>query len=158
MQDFDNLIPGWFKTFVQVGNDLIWSQYLIGLLLTAGFFFTISSKFIQFRMLPEMFRALTEKPETLSSGEKGISPFQAFAISAGSRVGTGNIAGVATAIVLGGPGAVFWMWVIAFIGAASAFMEATLAQVYKVHDKEGGFRGGPAYYICLLYTSPSPRD
>ena len=98
-------------------------------------------------MLPEMFRALTEKPETLSSGEKGISPFQAFAISAGSRVGTGNIAGVATAIVLGGPGAVFWMWVIAFIGAASAFMEATLAQVYKVHDKEGGFRGGPAYYI-----------
>ena len=147
MQDFDNLIPGWFKTFVQVGNDLIWSQYLIGLLLTAGFFFTISSKFIQLRMLPEMFRALTEKPETLSSGEKGISPFQAFAISAGSRVGTGNIAGVATAIVLGGPGAVFWMWIIAFIGAASAFMEATLAQVYKVHDKEGGFRGGPAYYI-----------
>ena len=116
MQDFDNLIPGWFKTFVQVGNDLIWSQYLIGLLLTAGFFFTISSKFIQLRMLPEMFRALTEKPETLSSGEKGISPFQAFAISAGSRVGTGNIAGVATAIVLGGPGAVFGMWVIAFIG------------------------------------------
>ena len=72
LQDFDNLIPGWFKTFVQVGNDLIWSQYLIGLLLTAGFFFTISSKFIQLRMLPEMFRALTEKPETLSSGEKGI--------------------------------------------------------------------------------------
>ncbi|MGT0244169.1 alanine:cation symporter family protein [Staphylococcus aureus] len=76
-----------------------------------------------------------------------MSPFQAFAISAGSRVGTGNIAGVATAIVLGGPGAVFWMWVIAFIGAASAFIEATLAQVYKVHDKDGGFRGGPAYYI-----------
>lgn len=148
MSDFDNLIPGWFKTIVQVGNDLIWSQYLIGLLLTVGFFFTISSKFVQLRMLPEMFRALTEKPETLNSGEKGISPFQAFAISAGSRVGTGNIAGVATAIVLGGPGAVFWMWVIAFIGAASAFMEATLAQIYKVHDKEGGFRGGPAYYIA----------
>ncbi|MBE7341476.1 alanine/glycine:cation symporter family protein [Staphylococcus haemolyticus] len=147
MSDFDNIIPGWFKTIVQVGNDLIWSQYLIGLLLTVGFFFTISSKFVQLRMLPEMFRALTEKPETLNSGEKGISPFQAFAISAGSRVGTGNIAGVATAIVLGGPGAVFWMWVIAFIGAASAFMEATLAQIYKVHDKEGGFRGGPAYYI-----------
>lgn len=92
MSDFDNLIPGWFKTIVQVGNDLIWSQYLIGLLLTVGFFFTISSKFVQLRMLPEMFRALTEKPETLNSGEKGISPFQAFAISAGSRVGTGNIA------------------------------------------------------------------
>ena len=116
------------------------------IIINSRFFFTISSKFIQLRMLPEMFRALTEKPETLSS-EKGISPFQAFAISAGSRVGTGNIAGVATAIVLGGPGAVFWMWIIAFIGAASAFMEATLAQVYKVHDKEGGFRGGPAYYI-----------
>ncbi|AVP37004.1 alanine:cation symporter family protein [Staphylococcus felis] len=147
MRDFDSLIPEWFKTFIQVGNDLIWSQYLIGLLLTAGFFFTISSKFVQIRWIPEMFRALTEKPETLDSGEKGISPFQAFAISAGSRVGTGNIAGVATAIVLGGPGAVFWMWVIAIIGAASAFIEATLAQVYKVHDKEGGFRGGPAYYM-----------
>ena len=70
LKDFDNLIPGWFKDFVQVGNDLIWSQYLIGLLLTAGFFFTISSKFVQLRMLPEMFRALVEKPETLESGEK----------------------------------------------------------------------------------------
>lgn len=147
MRDFDSLIPDWFKSVVQVGNDLIWSQYLIGLLLTVGIFFTISSKFVQLRMLPEMFRALVEKPETLKNEEKGISPFQAFAISAGSRVGTGNIAGVATAIVLGGPGAVFWMWIIAFIGAASAFIEATLAQVYKVHDKEGGFRGGPAYYI-----------
>lgn len=147
MRDFDSLIPDWFKSVVQVGNDLIWSQYLIGLLLTVGIFFTISSKFVQLRMLPEMFKALVEKPETLKNGEKGISPFQAFAISAGSRVGTGNIAGVATAIVLGGPGAVFWMWIIAFIGAASAFVEATLAQVYKVHDKDGGFRGGPAYYI-----------
>ncbi|QLK86221.1 sodium:alanine symporter family protein [Staphylococcus sp. 17KM0847] len=147
MRDFDSLIPDWFKTFIQVGNDLIWSQYLIGLLLTAGVFFTISSKFVQIRWLPEMFRALTEKPETLDSGKKGISPFQAFAISAGSRVGTGNIAGVATAIVLGGPGAVFWMWVIAIVGAASAFIESTLAQVYKVPDEAGGFRGGPAYYI-----------
>ena len=101
MRDFDSLIPDWFKSVVQVGNDLIWSQYLIGLLLTVGIFFTISSKFVQLRMLPEMFRALVEKPETLKNGEKGISPFQAFAISAGSRVGTGNIAGVATAIVLG---------------------------------------------------------
>ncbi|MBU3872778.1 alanine/glycine:cation symporter family protein [Staphylococcus coagulans] len=147
MRDFDSLIPGWFKAFIHVGNDLIWSQYLICLLLTAGLFFSISSKFVQIRWIPEMFRALTEKSETLDSGEKGISPFQAFAISAGSRVGTGNIAGVATAIVLGGPGAVFWMWIIAIIGAASAFIEATLAQVYKVPDKEGGFRGGPAYYI-----------
>ncbi|MGV3032942.1 sodium:alanine symporter, partial [Staphylococcus chromogenes] len=87
MKDFDSLIPDWFKTIVTEGNDLIWSQYLIGLLLTAGLFFSISSKFIQIRWLPEMFRTLTEKPETLDSGEKGISPFQAFAISAGSRVG-----------------------------------------------------------------------
>ncbi|KRG10090.1 alanine/glycine:cation symporter family protein [Staphylococcus sp. NAM3COL9] len=147
MSNFDSLIPDWFKTFVQVGNDLIWSQYLIGLLITAGLYFTISSKFVQLRWIPEMFRAIGEKPETLDNGKKGISPFQAFAISAGSRVGTGNIAGVATAIVLGGPGAVFWMWVIALIGAASAFIEATLAQVYKVPDEDGGFRGGPAYYI-----------
>ncbi|EJG0097411.1 sodium:alanine symporter family protein, partial [Staphylococcus pseudintermedius] len=147
MRDFDSLIPDWFKAFIQIGNDLIWSQYLIGLLLTVGLFFSISSKFVQIRWLPEMFRALTDKSETLESGKKGISSFQAFAISAGSRVGTGNIAGVATAIVLGGPGAVFWMWIIAIIGAASAFIEATLAQVYKVPDKEGGFRGGPAYYI-----------
>ena len=147
MSNFDSLIPDWFKGFVQVGNDLIWSQYLIGLLITAGIFFTIGSKFVQLRWIPEMFRAIGEKPETLENGKKGISPFQAFAISAGSRVGTGNIAGVATAIVLGGPGAVFWMWIIAFIGAASAFIEATLAQVYKVPDEEGGYRGGPAYYI-----------
>lgn len=147
MNNFDSLIPDWFKSFIEVGNDLIWSQYLIGLLLTAGIFFTISSKFVQLRWLPEMIRAVLEKPETLEDGKKGISPFQAFAISAGSRVGTGNIAGVATAIVLGGPGAVFWMWLIALIGAASAFIESTLAQVYKVPDKEGGFRGGPAYYI-----------
>lgn len=147
LKDFDSLIPDWFKAFVQVGNDLIWSQYLIGLLITAGIFFTIGSKFVQLRWIPEMFRAIGEKPETLDNGKKGISPFQAFAISAGSRVGTGNIAGVATAIVLGGPGAVFWMWVIAFIGAASAFIEATLAQVYKVPDEDGGYRGGPAYYI-----------
>lgn len=147
MNNFDNYIPDWFKSFVSIGNDLIWSQYLIGLLITAGIFFTIGSRFVQIRWFPEMFRALGEKPETLDNGKKGISPFQAFAISAGSRVGTGNIAGVATAIVLGGPGAVFWMWLIAMIGAASAFIEATLAQVYKVPDKEGGFRGGPAYYI-----------
>ncbi|MEB7656681.1 alanine:cation symporter family protein [Mammaliicoccus vitulinus] len=147
MKNFDSYIPSWFHDFVQWGNDLIWTQNLIFLLLLAGVFFTISSKVVQLRWLPEMFRVIFEKAETLEDGRKGISSFQAFAISAASRVGTGNIAGVATAIVLGGPGAVFWMWVIAFIGAASAFFEATLAQVYKVKDKEGGFRGGPAYYI-----------
>ncbi len=85
MQDFDNLIPGWFKTFVQVGNDLIWSQYLIGLLLTAGFFFTISSKFIQLRMLPEMFRALTEKPETLSSVRRVFHHFKLLRLVLGQE-------------------------------------------------------------------------
>ena len=89
MQDFDNLIPGWFKSFVQVGNDLIWSQYLIGLLLTAGFFFTISSKFVQ-RMLPEMFRALTEKPETLSSGKKEYHLSKHLRLVL-VHVGTGNM-------------------------------------------------------------------
>lgn len=147
--NFDAMIPEWFKSIVATGNDLIWTQFLIGLLLLAGIFFSLSSRFIQLRWLKEMFRVIGEKPETLDNGEKGISSFQAFAISAASRVGTGNIAGVATAIVLGGPGAVFWMWVIAFFGAASAFFEATLAQVYKVPDKEGGFRGGPAYYMEL---------
>lgn len=145
--NFDAWIPEWFKMIVSTGNDMIWSQFLIGLLLLAGFFFSLSSRFIQLRWLPEMFRVIGEKPETLEDGQKGISSFQAFAISAASRVGTGNIAGVATAIVLGGPGAVFWMWVIAFFGAASAFFEATLAQVYKVKDENGGFRGGPAYYM-----------
>ena len=117
-----------------------------GLLLTAGFFFTISSKFVQLRMLPEMFRALVERPETLEDGKKGISPFKHLRLVLVRELVLVIIAGVATAIVLGGPGAVFWMWIIAFIGAASAFIEATLAQVYKVHDKDGGFRGGPAYY------------
>lgn len=145
--NFDALIPDWFKAIVSTGNDLIWTQFLIGLLLLAGIFFSLSSRFIQLRWLGEMFRVIGEKPETLDDGKKGISSFQAFAISAASRVGTGNIAGVATAIVLGGPGAVFWMWVIAFFGAASAFFEATLAQVYKVRDADGGFRGGPAYYM-----------
>lgn len=145
--NFDAMIPDWFKTIVSTGNDLIWTQFLIGLLLLAGLFFSLSSRFVQLRWLREMFRVIGEKPETLDDGQKGISSFQAFTISAASRVGTGNIAGVATAIVLGGPGAVFWMWVIAFFGAASAFFEATLAQVYKVPDKEGGFRGGPAYYM-----------
>ncbi|GAB3060399.1 alanine/glycine:cation symporter family protein [Salinicoccus sesuvii] len=145
--DFEGIIPDWFKTFVDVGNTLLWGDFLIGLLIVAGLYFSISSKFVQFRWFKEMFNVLTEKGEILPNGKKGISPFQAFAISAASRVGTGNIAGVATAIVLGGPGAIFWMWVVAFFGAATAFFESTLAQVYKVKDSEGGFRGGPAYYM-----------
>ncbi|AKG74160.1 alanine/glycine:cation symporter family protein [Salinicoccus halodurans] len=145
--DFEGIIPDWFKTIVEVGNTLLWGDFLIGLLILAGLYFSISSRFVQFRWFREMFYVLKEKAEILPDGSKGISPFKAFTISAASRVGTGNIAGVATAIVLGGPGAVFWMWVIAFFGAATAFFESTLAQVFKVKDREGGFRGGPAYYM-----------
>lgn len=147
LMNIENVIPEWFKSVISVGNDLLWGDFLVGLLILAGLYFSISSRFVQFRWFREMFNVLTEKAETLQDGTKGISPFKAFTISAASRVGTGNIAGVATAIVLGGPGAVFWMWVIAFFGAATAFFESTLAQVFKVKDQEGGFRGGPAYYM-----------
>lgn len=118
-----------------------YSNVLFWVLLAAGIFFTIRTKFVQIRMFPEGIRVLTEK-----SHDGGISSFQALMIATASRVGTGNIAGVATAIVAGGMGAVFWMWLIAIIGSASAFVESTLAQIYKQKDGEI-FKGGPAYYI-----------
>ncbi|MET3576791.1 alanine/glycine:cation symporter family protein [Bhargavaea ullalensis] len=124
------------------GNDLLWSYVLIYVLLGLGVWFTIRTKFVQFRLFGEMFRLLTEKRDD----KDGISPFQAFTISAASRVGTGNVTGVALAIGIGGPGAVFWMWVVALVGMATAFVESTLAQVYKVQDGDT-FRGGPAYYM-----------
>lgn len=123
-------------------NDFIWTYILIGVLLILGIYFTVRTRFVQIRLFGEMFRLIFEK----KSNDDGISPFQAFTISAASRVGTGNITGVALAIGVGGPGAVFWMWIIAFIGMATAFIESTLAQVYKVKDGDI-FRGGPAYYI-----------
>lgn len=128
-------------------NNFMYSYLLIYMLVGIGLFFTIRTKFVQFRLLPEMFRVITEKAPVGKDGKKGISSFQAFTISAASRIGTGNVAGVATAIAVGGPGAVFWMWLIALIGAASSFIESTLAQVYKVPEKNGLFRGGPAYYM-----------
>ena len=128
-------------------NTFMYSYLLIYMLVGIGLFFTIRTKFVQFRMIPEMFRVIKEKAPVNEKGEKGISSFQAFTISAASRIGTGNVAGVATAIALGGPGAIFWMWCIALIGGASSFIESTLAQVYKVKDGGGLFRGGPAYYI-----------
>ncbi|WP_338754279.1 alanine/glycine:cation symporter family protein [Bacillus sp. FJAT-52991] len=127
-------------------NDYLYTYLMIAMLIGLGLFFSYKSKFVQFRYFKEMFRVIFEKPTTSKEGEKGVSSFQAFTISAASRVGTGNLAGVATAIATGGPGAVFWMWLIAFLGAASSFVESTLAQVYKVKDKDG-FRGGPAYYM-----------
>ena len=123
-------------------NDFIWTYILIGVLLALGLYFTIRTKFVQVRLFGEMFRLIFEKKES----NDGVSPFQAFTISAASRVGTGNVTGVALAIGVGGPGAVFWMWLIAIIGMATAFIESTLAQVYKVRDGDT-FRGGPAYYM-----------
>lgn len=123
-------------------NDFLWTYILIGLLLVLGVYFTLRTKFVQVRLFGEMFRLIFEKKEN----NDGVSPFQAFTISAASRVGTGNVTGVALAIGVGGPGAVFWMWVIAVIGMATAFIESTLAQVYKVRDGDT-FRGGPAYYM-----------
>lgn len=132
----------WLNSFVDWANNYLWTYILIALLIGAGLYFSIRTKFVQFRMFGEMFRVITEKKET----DTGVSAFQAFTISTASRVGTGNITGVALAIGIGGPGAVFWMWLIAIIGMATAFVESTLAQVYKVRDGDE-FRGGPAYYM-----------
>ncbi|MEB2299189.1 alanine:cation symporter family protein [Lysinibacillus xylanilyticus] len=132
----------WISNIVSDTNNIIWTYFIITLLLVAGLYFSFGTKFVQIRLFPEMFRLIVEKRE----GESGVSPFQAFTISAASRVGTGNITGVALAIGVGGPGAVFWMWIIAILGMATAFIESTLAQVYKVKDGDT-FRGGPAYYM-----------
>lgn len=123
-------------------NNIIWSQPLIYLCLGAGLFFSLATRFLQVRHIKDMFLLMFKG----KSSDAGVSSFQALSIALSGRVGTGNIAGVATAIASGGPGAVFWMWVIAFLGAGSAFVEAALGQVYKI-KKDGQFRGGPAYYI-----------
>ena len=131
MQDIVNTINAW-----------VWSPALIYLALGAGLFFSILTRFVQVRMFREMIHLLFSSKES----ERGISSFQALAVSLSGRVGTGNIAGVAAAIGFGGPGAVFWMWVVAFLGASTAYVEAALGQIYKEVD-EGQYRGGPAYYI-----------
>jgi len=130
--------------FVVDVNGVLWSHILVYLLIVAGIWFTVSLGFIQFRTFGHMFRLLKTSG---GSDKSGISSFQALCTSLSARVGTGNLAGVAIAISLGGPGAVFWMWAIALLGMATAFAEASLAQVYKVRDRNGEFRGGPAYYI-----------
>ena len=130
---------------VTAWNDKYW-LFMIALLVATGLYFCARTILVQIRYLPEMFRSITEKPSDISEGVKGISSFKAFTISAASRVGTGNVAGVAVAISTGGPGAVFWMWLLAIIGGATSFVESTLAQLYKVKDKDS-YRGGPAYYI-----------
>ena len=123
-------------------NSIIWSDALIILCMGAGIYFSFVTRFLQVRYLKDMVALLFDG----KSSDKGVSSFQAFAIAISGRVGTGNIAGVATAIAMGGPGAIFWMWLIAFLGSASAFIEATLGQIYK-QVVNGEYRGGPAYYI-----------
>ena len=136
-------------------NDVIWSYVLMVALVGCGLWFTWRTRFMQFRMVGEMLRLLTDSAvstveEQVKDAAKGkkrhISSFQAFAVSVATRVGTGNLAGVATAIAIGGPGAVFWMWLIALVGSATAFVESTLAQLYKQQHKDS-YIGGPAYYI-----------
>ncbi|MGG0409738.1 alanine/glycine:cation symporter family protein [Peribacillus simplex] len=128
--------------FITALNGVLWSSPVIYILLGVGLLFSILTRFLQVRHIKEMVVLMFQG----KSSEAGVSSFQALSIALSGRVGTGNIAGVATAIAFGGPGAVFWMWAIAFIGAASAFVESTLAQIYKV-KQDGQYRGGPAYYI-----------
>lgn len=133
---------------IQITGDFdtwMYTYILLILLVCVGIYFSIRTRFVQIRFIGDMFRQVTEKKHV--EGERSISSFQALMVSTASRVGTGNIAGVATAVATGGPGAVFWMWAMAIFGAASAFVESTLAQIWKVKGEEGEFRGGPAYYI-----------
>lgn len=129
------------ERMITATNDALYGYVLIILLVFGGIYFTIRTRFAQFRLLGQQFKSVTEK-----SNKNGVSSFQALMVSTASRVGTGNIIGVATALCVGGFGSVFWMWVIALIGAASAFVESTLAQIYKKRGKDGCY-GGPAYYI-----------
>lgn len=130
------------EEFVGMVNNIVWSNALIILCLGTGLYFSIRTRFLQVRHFKEMFRLLFDGEST----DSGVSSFQALSMSLAGRVGTGNIAGVATAIAFGGPGAMFWMWMVAFLGASTAFVEATLAQIYK-EKHLGEFRGGPAFYI-----------
>lgn len=130
------------EKIISIANDALYSWVLIIILVVGGLYFTVRTKFAQFRLLKEQLRAVTEKPDD----KNGVSSFQALMVSTASRVGTGNIIGVSTALCLGGFGSVFWMWVIALVGAASAFVESTLAQIYKKRGPDGCY-GGPAYYI-----------
>lgn len=130
---------------IDVANDLLWGNILIYLLLGAGIFFTVKTRFVQVRLFPEACRIMLNSRN--KDCETHISPFQAFCTSLAARIGTGNLAGVAVAIYLGGPGAVFWMWLIAVLGMATSVAENILAQLYKTNNHDGTFRGGPAYYI-----------
>ena len=131
-----------FEQIINNINDALYSYVLIIILVLGGLYFTFRTKFVQFRLLKEQIHAVMEKPKDKNS----VSSFQALMVSTASRVGTGNIIGVSTALCLGGFGSVFWMWIIALVGSASAFVESTLAQIYKRKGPDGSY-GGPAYYI-----------
>lgn len=145
-------LGNWITKAILTLNDWVWSPALIVLCLVAGLYFSFRTRFVQVRRFGEMFRLLFGSAGK-DKKKPGISSFQAFAMALSGRVGTGNIVGVATAIGFGGPGAIVWMWIIAFFGAGSAFVEATLAQIYK-ENHNGQFRGGPAYYIEKGLRSP----
>lgn len=134
------------QQIINTANDVLWTYILIAMLLGCAVYFTWRTRFVQFRNLREMLRLLTEGAPKSADGQRQVSSFQAFAVSIASRVGTGNLAGVATAIAVGGAGAVFWMWIIALLGSVNAFVESTLAQLYKRKDKDS-YIGGPAYYM-----------
>ena len=136
--------------FLGTVSGLVWHETLVYLCLAAGVYFSIRSRFVQVRQIPEMVRLMLKGEKSPS----GVSSFQALTISLAGRVGTGNIAGVATAIAFGGPGALFWMWVVAFLGASTSFVECTLGQIYKDRDKlTGEYRGGPAYYFSQAFAN-----
>ncbi|MGI7751720.1 alanine/glycine:cation symporter family protein [Campylobacter jejuni] len=141
MLDFANKASDIIANKIVPNTDII----MVVLLIVCGLYYSFLTRFVQFRMLSSVFKILTEKNE--GHAKEHISPFQALMISTASRVGIGNIAGISLALATGGAGALFWMWVMAFFGGASAFAESTLAQVYKSKDDTGGFKGGPAYYI-----------
>jgi AGCS family alanine or glycine:cation symporter len=133
--------------WILAAGDGLWTWVVLPVLAVLGLYFTLRSGVVQLRLVPEMFRTLTDStPKDEHGRPQSVSSFGAFTISAASRVGVGNIAGVGTAIAVGGAGAVFWMWLMAFVGGASSFVESTLGQLYKVRDADG-FRGGPAYYM-----------
>lgn len=138
-----------FAGLISQISDFMYSYLLIVMLLGVGLYFTFRSKFVQLRLLPESIRVVGEK----TGDQHSVSAFEALMVSTASRVGTGNIAGVASAIAIGGYGAVFWMWLIAIVGGATAFVESTLAQIYKKKDPEGGSYGGPSYYIQAALKS-----
>lgn len=135
-----------FTQIINEINDILWTYILVVMLLGCAVWFSIKTKFVQFRMIGEMIRLLGDSTAKINGHEKHISSFQAFTVSLASRVGTGNLAGVATAITVGGPGAVFWMWIIALLGSSSAFVESSLAQLFKIKGKHS-YIGGPAYYM-----------